>query len=680
MKKYLLITILFHIFLNYSFSQNPHIDSLICKLKKSYGYEQINILNNLSDSYISIHIPTAINFAQQALIQSKKYNYIDGLAYGYLNLGNIYKYTGDYTQCQGYFEKSLMQYNKIKNYNKICNLYVFLSEIQINKSNYSKAYLSLIKSLQIAEKENNLYSQSVTFVHIGYFYISLKNYDLAKLYFNKALYNSIKGKFIRVIIASYGGLSHIAYNQNNYKCAIGYLFEASKFINNSKNEAVKSELYGYFGDLFLKNCDYTKALESYNKTLIINKSICDKFNESNIITKLAHVYQLQKKYKLALQYNQKALKIRKSSGYKLLVGSSYTNVGTSYFYMNDYNNAYKFYQQGLLISKEFIRTDYILYNYTKIYEFFLAKQNFKKALDYYILLSSVNNQIIREENDRKIAEIQLKYEIEKKDQKVNEMMKKNEIQRLILKKRQYFFSALSVFFILISIIVLFFYKQSQFKNKQKNADIEQKLLRSQMNPHFIFNSLISIQSFIFKNNSIDAGSYLSGFAKLIRLVLINSREDFISLEKEIETIKLYLKLQKMRFENKFNYTLTIDEELGQTLVAIPPMMIQPFIENSIEHGILNKHTIGKIDIRIFDKDNFIQIEVEDNGIGREKAQEIQKLKKVAHNALATKITFQRILLMKRKYQMNVDLVITDLKNKTSDEIQGTLIVLKIPKR
>ena len=118
---------------------------------------------------------------------------------------------------------------------------------------------------------------------------------------------------------------------------------------------------------------------------------------------------------------------------------------------------------------------------------------------------------------------------------------------------------------------MLFYKQSQLKNNQKNANIEQKLFRSQMNPHFIFNSLLSIQSYIFKNNSIKAASYLSSFAKLIRLVLINSREDFITLEKEIETIQLYLELQELRFKDKFQYSLSIDNEINKSLIAIPPM-------------------------------------------------------------------------------------------------------------
>ena len=679
-EKVFFLILFFLNFINYSVSQNTHIDSLSNKLRKSYGYDKIDLLNSMAEYYISVNLPKALDYAQQALTESIKYKYDNGAAKSYMNIGRTYDYMGDYSKGEDYYMKSISQNNKIGKYSNICNAYYCLGEIFVKRANFSKAYFCYIKGLQISERVNDYNSKSYILKNIGLLYMILNDDEKAKTVFEKALKNAIVSKSITRIVESYLGLAYIFQKQNNFVKTHYYLYKASKIIYKSKNEKVRINLFTHYGDYFLNIGDYVKAIDFYQQALMLSKSTCDKYNESIIYTRISHICQLQKKYNLSLQYNIKALKIRKLARYDLLTGSSYTNIGSSYFLMNDYKNALKYFQMGLLTAKGLERKDYVQYNYKKICELFIKQKNYKKALDYHILLASLNSNINREENDRKITEIQAKYEIEKKDQLVSKMVKEKEIQNLIHKRRQYFYSTVAIFFILTSVIILLFYKQSQLKNNQRNANIEQKLFRSQMNPHFIFNSLLSIQSYIFKNNSIKAASYLSSFAKLIRLVLINSREDFITLEKEIETIQLYLELQELRFKDKFQYSLSIDNEINKSIIAIPPMMIQPFIENSIEHGILNQNQIGKVDIRIVEKANSIQIEVEDNGIGIEKSKEIQKLNNIEHNPLGTKITVERILLLKKKYKMNVNLTIKNIKGKTKDEISGTLIILEVPIR
>lgn len=679
-EKVFFLILFFLNFINYSVSQNTHIDSLSNKLRKSYGYEKIDLLNSMAEYYISVNLPKAIDFAQLSLKNSIKYKYIKGAANSYLIQGQICNYKGDYYKSEEYFGKSLMLYQKNRDYTNMCSVYNCIGEVYISRVDYAKAYSYYIKGLQIAEKRNDYKVLSYTLKNIAYLYVVLNNDEKAKSFFEKALKNDFMLKSITNIIYSYLGFAFFYQNKNDFARAHYYLYKILKIIDKSKDDILLAKFFTSYGDYYLKTGDYNKALDFYNKALKIYKLRWDKFNESIVCTRIAHVYQLQKKHNLSLQYNIKSLNIRKMARYDLLTGSSYTNIGSSYFLMNDYKNAHKYFQMGLLIARGLERKDYIQYNYKKIYELFVKQKNYKKALNYHILLTSLSDNINREEKDRKITEIQAKYEIEKKDQLVSKMVKEKEIQNLIHKRRQYFYSTVAIFFILTSVIILLFYKQSQLKNNQKNANIEQKLFRSQMNPHFIFNSLLSIQSYIFKNNSIKAASYLSSFAKLIRLVLINSREDFITLEKEIETIQLYLELQELRFKDKFQYSLSIDNDINKSIIAIPPMMIQPFIENSIEHGILNQNQMGKVDIRIVEKANSIQIEVEDNGIGIEKSKEIQKLNNIEHNPLGTKITVERILLLKKKYKMNVNLTIKNIKDKTKDEISGTLIILEVPIR
>ncbi|HYG40110.1 MAG TPA: histidine kinase, partial [Cytophagales bacterium] len=190
--------------------------------------------------------------------------------------------------------------------------------------------------------------------------------------------------------------------------------------------------------------------------------------------------------------------------------------------------------------------------------------------------------------------------------------------------------------------------EKALKNSQRNLELEQKLLRSQMNPHFIFNSLTSIQNYIYKEKPELAASYLGKFAKLMRLILENSRQEYIPFSKEIETLQLYLELQKVRFADKFDFQIVIDPLIDQDEVSIPPMFAQPFIENSLEHGIVHKSEQGQIKISFSLQDDYILFEVEDNGIGRAKAAQINKALKTGHHSYATTITEERLALIHEK--------------------------------
>lgn len=208
--------------------------------------------------------------------------------------------------------------------------------------------------------------------------------------------------------------------------------------------------------------------------------------------------------------------------------------------------------------------------------------------------------------------------------------------------------------------------------------IEQRLLLSQMNPHFVFNSLTAIQSYIFRNDAYTAGKYMSSFAKLVRLVLENSREEQIPLSKEIETLKYYLQLQELRFEGKFDYTIDVDPDIAVDQVAVPPMLAQPFIENAIEHGIIHLSKKGLITIRFILKGSALIIEIEDNGIGIEKSSQFSQYKWSEHQSLATRITKDRIKNIKNSTKIEVKMEVIDLSKNSGLQEGGTIIRFMLP--
>jgi len=212
---------------------------------------------------------------------------------------------------------------------------------------------------------------------------------------------------------------------------------------------------------------------------------------------------------------------------------------------------------------------------------------------------------------------------------------------------------------------------------KKTQALEHRFLRSQMNPHFIFNSLGAIQSYIFKNQALEAGTYLSKFSELIRLILDNSRHEEVPLIKEINTLKLYLELQKLRFPEKLSFLFEIDENLDVESVKIPPMMLQPFIENSIEHGFVKTSSGGLIQIRILESSKGVLLETEDNGIGILASTESKNKPKRLHEALATKITRQRIQNLNWGRKVKINLEILDL-SVLKTGLNGTRVSINIP--
>ena len=214
--------------------------------------------------------------------------------------------------------------------------------------------------------------------------------------------------------------------------------------------------------------------------------------------------------------------------------------------------------------------------------------------------------------------------------------------------------------------------------QQQATANELKALRAQMNPHFIFNALNSIKSFNLNHDTEGANFYLTKFSKLIRQVLDNSRNEKITLKSELETLVLYLDMENMRIGDKFDYHIKIDPEVETDFVEIPPMLIQPYIENAIWHGLVHKEGQGNIRIDIQSKnDTHLIISILDNGIGREKAMALKSKTGTTHKSFGMKITAERLDIIKQLYNIEAKINFEDLKN-ADGSAAGTKVTLEIP--
>jgi LytS/YehU family sensor histidine kinase len=236
---------------------------------------------------------------------------------------------------------------------------------------------------------------------------------------------------------------------------------------------------------------------------------------------------------------------------------------------------------------------------------------------------------------------------------------------------------------------LYRYRIQQFRKKEKLktqyekklANVEMTALLAQMNPHFLFNSLNSIDSYIIRNESGKASEYLNNFARLMRLILQNSRSNYITLKDELEALDLYLQMESLRFREKFKYSIITDETIDLSAVVIPPMLIQPYVENAIWHGIMHKTDgqPGLVEIYISQdlRNNLICV-VRDNGIGRARAEALKAQNPGNRKrSMGMQITRDRIEMINKLYNTSTEVMITDLVN-DAGEAAGTEVRLVIP--
>jgi ligand-binding sensor domain-containing protein len=229
-------------------------------------------------------------------------------------------------------------------------------------------------------------------------------------------------------------------------------------------------------------------------------------------------------------------------------------------------------------------------------------------------------------------------------------------------------------------VSMYFQRQKKIKQDARNELIrmEQKLFRLQMNPHFVFNALLAIQGFMHMNQPREAGRYLTSFAKLIRHTLYGSSEDFITLDKEVEALRYYLELQRLRFNEQFDFKVSIDEKLIPETTLLPPLLLQPFLENAIEHGLQHKEGKGTLQMDLRLQDDHLVVTIEDDGIGRDESSRLHDKKGRLHKSMGLEIIKKRLESLNKFMPDRILLEITDLHE--GDRPSGTLVSLHIPIR
>lgn len=522
--------------------------------------------------------------------------------------------------------------------------YLFKTQIYFSENLTERAYATSQKGLFYAKRYNANLWEVLLQKQLGEIQFSIQNVWMAKDHWEEALILAENNTHELLFAGLANKLAGAYLALGNFQVAAELLNDALIiFYRNGKNKEIaethflNGQVLFELGDLLLaeRNMKLSLSYLTEEQTMI-----------GDVFAALAALTLKRSKETEALNYADKALEIFEPGSQKFI--AMYKLKADIYFALNNLQKSNALYR------------DYIK-----------AKDSLKKD-ELQQRIAELNSLFRSEQRERKIIEQQQILD----DQENELMLSIQQLENEQLRNRQLFFftAFIVVFFGLIIGWVYYRNKQAELRQQHKASELRQTLLRSQMNPHFIFNSFSIIQSYIYDNDKEASSKFLVNFSRLIRLILENSSKEKIALRDEVEILKRYLFVQKTRFEDRFQYAFELDTALEKQIdfIEIPPMVAQPFIENAIEHGALQKVKEGKIVVSIKKIDDLIEFVIIDNGIGYNEG---RKRKKKNHKSMAIEIARERISLLNAKYNCNGMIEIID--RSTAGE-RGTQVTIRVP--
>lgn len=570
-------------------------------------------------------------------------NYLPGQSYALNQIGTKYRNTSQYSEAIKYHKLALEKANtasnlelKVISLNMLSVVYRRMDAIK-TALDYAQEALELaetVKKPSVGLKR----SINVSLNGIGNIYQSLKQYNLAIEMFNKSL---------NLEDNSHNKLGLAINNQN-----VGECYE----------ELNKLDL----------------ALDYYRKSLAFNEEMDNEMGRIICNNSIAQIYIKQKKTIQAYNILAPTLEKSKILGDNYLTALIYINIGWALMNLERYNEAEQNLFDGInLASKHDLQGTQAI-GYKLLSEFYSNKKEYDKSLSYFKKSKAIEENLANATNIRYVNDILFKYDTEKKNSQIEILAKENELVRLKLKKNENTILISALLLSLLALILYILYRQFQLKSEKKLLTLEQSMLRSQMNPHFLFNSLNSIKLYIINNEKKNAVYYLNKFSKLVRKILEASSLKEISLAEELETVELYMNIENIRFSNEINFEINIEEDLDIHAIKIPSLILQPFLENAIWHGLSSKEGDKSIKIDVIkENDYFSTISIIDNGIGRSAAEVIKKNKVLKRKSIGIEITKERLENFSKDYQNTFEVKMVDIYDKENNPA-GTKVVITIP--
>ncbi|MCK0145963.1 histidine kinase [Arenibacter sp. F26102] len=595
-------------------------------------------------------IRKSIDFITQSISQLGVGNNKEELANSYTTLGEVYQYHKQYDLAISSYKDALLA-------NKTLKTSLLLGETYILNKDFRAAEKVLSPLVKIPKMVP--YQRVELYEFLGDAYVGLGEVDKAVAFYNEGLTvaekNQISPKTIDLnskIAGAYAKDNRLqeadVYFDNSLQMASGQA--PQRAVQEKEKVADFYNQKNQFGqEIALRK----KSLEDLKKIPKTKSPAAGSLNQNDSITaqrinyKIANAYIAQDKYDEAIPYLEESIKDADVEDDLFVQKDATRKLSEVYRYKGDFTKALETYQQYVAV----VDTLYVR-----------KEQEIARAARFNREIASKQSRISGLEQERELS--QSKYSLALTEQQLVEES---------IKRQNWIIYSLIFGMLLMGLAAYFFYSSNK-QQKLANNLLALKSLRSQMNPHFIFNALNSVNNFIAKSDERSANRYLSDFSTLMRAVLENSDEDFIPLSKELELLELYTKLEHSRFTDKFDYKIEIDPNIDIDAFQIPPMLLQPYIENAIWHGLRYREDKGLLKIELKQKDkNAIEISITDNGIGRKRSKAIKTQNQKKQKSKGMGNIKKRIEILNDMYKDKVDVFISDLEANGT----GTRVVFSI---
>jgi len=517
-----------------------------------------------------------------------------------------------------------------------------------------------------------------------------KNNDLTQsiYYYKEYLDYSIDINQTNQVIATRYDLARVYTLEGEYNKALKEYNEIQKLEESRNNPAGLAEVNTKRGDVYLEQERPEEAISNYKRAVEIADESEDQEKKSKSLRSLGKAYRSTKQYDEELEARQQSLQISEETDSKEEQVADNLMIGEVYIEQNQPAQAVEYIQKSVQLSEEIGDIEQKSRALKKLSEAYKDQGEYDKALLSYQEYASTADSIYSQRERKLESNLQIVANVGRKLQRIDLLERDFEITKKTLAllerekdvnsrelktQKKITYSLLFIVLVLLATSLLVY--RSSIQKRKANSLLALRSLRSQMNPHFIFNSLNSVNSFIAQNDERKANKYLSDFSSLMRSVMENSKHDFVPVSSEIDILKLYLKLEHFRFQDKFDYTIDIDDSINQSDVEIPPMLIQPYIENAVWHGLRYKDEKGFLELKISKEGDSLCAVIIDNGIGREKSQEMKTKHQKAGTSTGLKNTESRLNIINEIYKTRFTVAVEDLNK---EEKTGTVVKIKIP--
>ena len=718
----ILILLIVFFGVNHAFGQNPILDSLKNELNKHPKKDSVyvDILHDIAHNYRGFDIKIAETKCNEAYRLAVKLNYKEGIAMNSLIQSKIHLSKSEFKEASADAIKSLKKYQTIENNaDGLIAVYNTLGMLGNYQNDADTALYFFKKGMDLAINVNDLEKEGNMLNNIGITFYTQGMLDSALVYYGKSIEIDQKRGDNSRLASSLNNMSIIYSIQGRYSEALEI---NNKILNirtkeNQRNKI--AQINQNIGILYNQMEKYQKALVYHEKALEIYRDLKDKLSTAKVLNSIGNTLIELNRLEDGIDYLNEALILSEETNNNDVLIMSHNSIGKIRIQMNEFQAALMHFHSALELSEQLNdqrnigiahinigNVQYLLGNYKKSLEHTLLGREiadeldmlveqrdasqilsqvyaklgkYDKAFEFHQKFKTYSDSLFNKEKIEKIAQIEYEFKFQKEKEifnaKEQKLTKKVESTSKDLEKSQnrlLWGVVLFLAILLVAVMIIFQMRIRNVKSKSENSLLEQKLLRSQMTPHFIFNSLSVLQGMILNKEEVKANQYLSKFSRLLRVTLEISREKMTPLSQELLALEHYVALQNLESDKSLEYQVNIDDKVQLDEVLIPPMLIQPFIENAIEHGFTNESFDKKIELFIHFKEKDLYCIIRDNGIGVEATKrETSNQKK----SLATSITKERIQLLSKEMKTSGSIEICDRKIRNE---QGTEVTLVIP--